>query len=136
MMELPTTQPGGSKGGADVTIMFDRKPERRFYLHACEKHGLKPSEVIFLDDLGVNLKTGKELGMETIRTYLLPVHRPFLSYFMWFFGADRVSFICRCSHRQVRSGAPKTAGTARHSAARLISFIEAVRGQALSKCDV
>ncbi|KAG8987752.1 hypothetical protein FRB94_002369 [Tulasnella sp. JGI-2019a] len=50
----------------DSSEVGSRKPEPHFYLHACEKHGLKPSEVVFLDDLGVNLKTGKQLGMETI----------------------------------------------------------------------
>jgi epoxide hydrolase-like predicted phosphatase len=43
-----------------------RKPEHRFYLLACERNHIRPQEAIFLDDLGLNLKTAKELGMETI----------------------------------------------------------------------
>lgn len=30
-----------------------RKPERGFYLLACERNGIKPSEAIFLDDIGM-----------------------------------------------------------------------------------
>ncbi|KAF8479183.1 HAD-like protein [Russula ochroleuca] len=43
-----------------------RKPERRFYLLACERNHIRPQEAVFLDDLGLNLKTARELGMETI----------------------------------------------------------------------
>ncbi|KAH9961206.1 HAD-like protein [Lactifluus volemus] len=43
-----------------------RKPEHRFYIFACERNHVQPHEVIFLDDLGLNLKTAQELGMETI----------------------------------------------------------------------
>ncbi|KAH9039043.1 HAD-like protein [Lactarius hengduanensis] len=43
-----------------------RKPEHRFYLLACARNDIQPQEAIFLDDLGLNLKTAKELGMETI----------------------------------------------------------------------
>jgi FMN phosphatase YigB (HAD superfamily) len=30
-----------------------RKPEHGFYLLACERNGIKPSEAIFLDDIGM-----------------------------------------------------------------------------------
>ncbi|KAI9458023.1 HAD-like protein [Russula earlei] len=43
-----------------------RKPERRFYLLACERNHIRPQDAVFLDDLGLNLKTAQELGMETI----------------------------------------------------------------------
>ncbi|KAG8903676.1 hypothetical protein FRB99_002867 [Tulasnella sp. 403] len=51
----------------DSSVVGMRKPEKRFFIHACEKHGLDPTEVIFLDDLVVNLRAAEELGMETIR---------------------------------------------------------------------
>ena len=44
-----------------------RKPDPRFYLLACERANIEPSEAIFLDDLGINLKPAKELGMTTIK---------------------------------------------------------------------
>jgi putative hydrolase of the HAD superfamily len=44
-----------------------RKPDPRFYELACELAGVAPEEVVFLDDLGVNLKPAKEMGMTTIK---------------------------------------------------------------------
>ena len=44
-----------------------RKPEPQFYIAACDAVNVKPREVIFLDDLGVNLKPARELGMRTIK---------------------------------------------------------------------
>jgi putative hydrolase of the HAD superfamily len=44
-----------------------RKPDPRFYAIACEMAGVEPSEVVFLDDLGVNLKPAKQMGMTTIK---------------------------------------------------------------------
>ncbi|KAE9406770.1 HAD-like protein [Gymnopus androsaceus JB14] len=44
----------------------DHKPEPQFYLLACERNGIKPNEAVFLDDIGLNLKAAKELGMDTI----------------------------------------------------------------------
>jgi len=44
-----------------------RKPDPRIYQLACEKMGVEPPEVVFLDDLGVNLKPARELGMTTIK---------------------------------------------------------------------
>jgi len=44
-----------------------RKPDPRFYKLACDRGKVKPSEVIFLDDLGINLKPARELGMQTIK---------------------------------------------------------------------
>jgi len=61
----------------DVMVMFDhivesskvgcRKPEPRFYEIACELVGVEPHECVFLDDLGINLKPAKAMGMTTIK---------------------------------------------------------------------
>jgi putative hydrolase of the HAD superfamily len=61
----------------DVMVMFDhvvesskvgcRKPEARFYEIACELVGVEPSQCVFLDDLGINLKPAKAMGMTTIK---------------------------------------------------------------------
>ena len=44
-----------------------RKPEREFYAYACRLAGVQPSEVVFLDDLGINLKPARQMGMSTIK---------------------------------------------------------------------
>jgi putative hydrolase of the HAD superfamily len=44
-----------------------RKPERRFYEIACKRAGVAPTSCVFLDDLGINLKTAKQMGMATIK---------------------------------------------------------------------
>ncbi len=44
-----------------------RKPEPRFFERACEIIGVTPSECVFLDDLGMNLKPARALGMTTIK---------------------------------------------------------------------
>ena len=44
-----------------------RKPEPRFYEIACETVGVTPSECVFLDDLGINLKPAAAMGMKTIK---------------------------------------------------------------------
>jgi putative hydrolase of the HAD superfamily len=44
-----------------------RKPEPEFYELACERLDVKPEEAVFLDDLGVNLKPAKAMGMTTIK---------------------------------------------------------------------
>jgi putative hydrolase of the HAD superfamily len=44
-----------------------RKPERAFYTRACELLGVTPPECVFLDDLGINLKPAREMGMTTIK---------------------------------------------------------------------
>lgn len=44
-----------------------RKPDQRIYVLVCEKLGLEPSRVAFLDDIGRNLKPARELGMATIK---------------------------------------------------------------------
>ncbi len=44
-----------------------RKPEPRFYELACELVGVSPDEVVYLDDLGINLKPARAMGMHTIK---------------------------------------------------------------------
>ena len=44
-----------------------RKPEPAFYELACERLGVTPDECVFLDDLGVNLKPARTMGMTTIK---------------------------------------------------------------------
>jgi putative hydrolase of the HAD superfamily len=66
-----------SKEVAAVYALFDavlesrvlgvRKPDLRFYELACTTVGVQPEEVVFLDDLGINLKPARALGMRTIR---------------------------------------------------------------------
>ncbi len=44
-----------------------RKPEPAFYEKACAMLDIQPQEAIFLDDLGVNLKPARAIGMATIK---------------------------------------------------------------------
>jgi putative hydrolase of the HAD superfamily len=44
-----------------------RKPDPRFYEVACAQLGVEPVECVFLDDLGINLKPARALGMTTIK---------------------------------------------------------------------
>jgi putative hydrolase of the HAD superfamily len=44
-----------------------RKPEQRFYELACQTIGIEPAEAVFLDDLGMNLKPARAMGMSTIK---------------------------------------------------------------------
>jgi putative hydrolase of the HAD superfamily len=44
-----------------------RKPDPRFYRLACDTLGIEPAQAVFLDDLGVNLKPARALGMTTIK---------------------------------------------------------------------
>ncbi len=48
-------------------VLGVRKPDPRFYELACETLGVRPDECVFLDDLGVNLKPARALGMQTIK---------------------------------------------------------------------
>lgn len=44
-----------------------RKPDPEFYEYALNLLKVKPSEVVFLDDIGPNLKAAQRLGITTIR---------------------------------------------------------------------
>ena len=78
----PETQPSDqnvSIAGKNEEIMnlFDfviasseqnvRKPDPAFYDLALNHAGIKAEEAVFLDDLGINLKPARELGMYTIK---------------------------------------------------------------------
>ncbi len=62
---------------AEVFSLFDfifeskeiglRKPDQAFYDYVLEEVGIPPEKIIFLDDLGINLKPAKALGMTTIK---------------------------------------------------------------------
>jgi len=60
VMELFDVVVESSKAGC-------RKPDPRFYEIACEELGIEPTEAVFLDDLGINLKPAKAMGMTTIK---------------------------------------------------------------------
>jgi putative hydrolase of the HAD superfamily len=72
----------GSPGGrslyiAEVMALFDhviesakiglRKPDPRIYRMMIEALGVDPRNCVYLDDLGVNLKPAREMGMTTIK---------------------------------------------------------------------
>ena len=44
-----------------------RKPDPKIYYMSCDALGVKPEECIYLDDLGINLKPAREIGMATIK---------------------------------------------------------------------
>jgi putative hydrolase of the HAD superfamily len=48
-------------------VLGVRKPDPRFYELACEALAVRPEESVFLDDLGVNLKPARALGIHTIK---------------------------------------------------------------------
>ena len=43
------------------------KPDRRIYEITCERLGVRPSEVVFLDDLEVNVVAARQVGMRAVR---------------------------------------------------------------------
>src|SRR5580698_1393516 len=72
----------GSAGGrslyiAEVMALFDhviesakiglRKPDPRIYRMMVEALGVDPRHCVYLDDLGVNLKPARDMGMTTIK---------------------------------------------------------------------
>ena len=78
---LPANAMGSTDGRAlyvaEVMVLFDhviesakiglRKPDPRIYTMMTEKLGVDPKTCVYLDDLGVNLKPARELGMTTIK---------------------------------------------------------------------
>ena len=62
---------------SEVMALFDlvvessvegiRKPNPKIYELACERLGVSPARAAFLDDLGINLKPARALGMQTIK---------------------------------------------------------------------
>jgi putative hydrolase of the HAD superfamily len=73
---LPTTDARALEV-AQILALFDlviesslvgaRKPELRFYQMALEQLEIEPREAVYLDDLGINLKPARALGMTTIK---------------------------------------------------------------------
>ncbi len=65
------------KGANDLRPLFHvfvessvvglRKPDPRIYQHVCAELGVEPRAAVFLDDIGRNLKTARQLGMTTIK---------------------------------------------------------------------
>lgn len=62
---------------AEIVALFDvvvessvvgvRKPDPEFYEIACNRLEIEPTEAVFLDDLGINLKPARAMGMATIK---------------------------------------------------------------------
>ena len=44
-----------------------RKPDQAFYDHVIKEVNISPNKIIFLDDLGINLKPAKAMGITTIK---------------------------------------------------------------------
>jgi putative hydrolase of the HAD superfamily len=65
------------KDVTNVTSLFDiviesskegiRKPDPAIYRLACDKMDVQPHQIVYLDDLGINLKPAREMGMTTIK---------------------------------------------------------------------
>ena len=51
----------------ESSVIGVRKPEPRFYELACELLDVAPEACVFLDDLGINLKPARAMGMRTIK---------------------------------------------------------------------
>jgi putative hydrolase of the HAD superfamily len=69
--------PEKAKAVSEIMTLFEhvvessklglRKPDPKIYQHACELLGVPPDRCIYLDDLGVNLKPARAMGMRTIK---------------------------------------------------------------------
>ena len=78
---LPNNAIGSASGRtlyvAEVMTLFDhviesakiglRKPDPRIYRMMIEALGVDPQQCVYLDDLGVNLKPARDMGMTTIK---------------------------------------------------------------------
>ena len=51
----------------ESAVLGIRKPELGFYTAALTKVGVEAHQAVFLDDLGVNLKPARQMGMTTIK---------------------------------------------------------------------
>jgi putative hydrolase of the HAD superfamily len=51
----------------ESSVVGIRKPDPRFYELACRELAVTPDRAVFLDDLGVNLKPARAMGMVTIK---------------------------------------------------------------------
>lgn len=72
-----SSDPARARALAEVMSLFDtvvessrvgiRKPEEGFYRIALEELDIIATQAVFLDDLGINLKPAKAMGMTTIK---------------------------------------------------------------------
>ncbi|MDP6975987.1 MAG: HAD-IA family hydrolase [Acidimicrobiales bacterium] len=69
-----SAEAGAASGVVDLfdvvvesSVVGCRKPELRFYEIACEELGVEPAACVFLDDLGINLKPARAMGMTTVK---------------------------------------------------------------------
>ena len=83
---LPANAIGSTSGRslyiAEVMVLFDhviesakiglRKPDPRIYRMMTEALSVDPANCVYLDDLGVNLKPAREMGMRTIKVTSAP----------------------------------------------------------------
>jgi putative hydrolase of the HAD superfamily len=83
---LPANAIGSASGRslyvAEVMALFDhviesakiglRKPDPRIYRMMVEALGVDPRACVYLDDLGINLKPAREMGMTTIKVINAP----------------------------------------------------------------
>ena len=53
----------------ESSVVGVRKPEERFYRIALDGLGVEAHECVYLDDLGVNLKPARAMGMTTIKVF-------------------------------------------------------------------
>ena len=51
----------------ESSIVGIRKPNPEIYMMSCDALNVSPNQCIYLDDLGINLKPARELGMTTIK---------------------------------------------------------------------
>ena len=69
--------PEKAKAVAEIMTLFEhvvessklglRKPDPQIYRHACDLLDVPPERCVYLDDLGINLKPAREMGMRTIK---------------------------------------------------------------------
>ncbi|GLQ05802.1 haloacid dehalogenase [Sneathiella chinensis] len=65
------------KAVAEVMEIFDtviqsskiglRKPDPQIYEYTCREMNVRPEQIVYLDDLGINLKPAAAMGMKTIK---------------------------------------------------------------------
>lgn len=69
--------PEKARAVADIMTLFEhvvessklglRKPDPLIYRHACDLLDVPPESCVYLDDLGINLKPARAMGMRTIK---------------------------------------------------------------------
>ncbi len=51
----------------ESSVLGLQKPDPRIYQRVCAELAIEPEEAVFLDDIGRNLRTARQLGMTTIK---------------------------------------------------------------------